>query len=62
MKKASLCGCGQACAAGERCPDFSAAAAPIAIGFVGSAALPAGAAPGTVLQGVDNWKVTFWRP
>lgn len=52
---------GPACAAGERCPDFSASAAPIAIGFLSSATLATGTAAGSVLQGVDNWKVTIWR-
>lgn len=52
---------GPACGATEQCPDFSATAAPLRFGFVTKASLAAGSPAGSVVQGVDNWKVTVWR-
>lgn len=52
---------GPPCGASERCPDFSATAAPLRFGFVTNLGLATGSAAGSVVQGVDNWKVTVWR-
>jgi hypothetical protein len=52
---------GPPCGAGERCPDFSATAAPLHFGFVTALGLAAGSPAGDVVQGVDNWKVTIWK-
>ena len=52
---------GPACAANERCPDFSATAAPLRFGFVTNLGLATGSSAGTVVQAIDNWKVTVWR-
>jgi hypothetical protein len=52
---------GPACGAGEACPDFSAGAAPLSFGYVRSTVSAAGAAAGSTLHGIDNWKVTVWR-
>jgi hypothetical protein len=51
---------GPVCGAGESCPDFSASAAPIRFGFVRESQAKAGVA-GTIVHGIDNWKVTVWR-
>lgn len=50
---------GPACGASDACPDFSAQAAPLRFGFVTSASV--GSRPGSIVQGIDNWKVTVWR-
>lgn len=52
---------GPVCGPAETCPDFSAQAAPIHFGFVTSAQVSAGASPGSIVQGIDNWRVTVWR-
>jgi hypothetical protein len=52
---------GPACGATESCPDFSATAAPLRFGFVTNLGLATGSAAGTVVQGIDNWKVTVWK-
>lgn len=52
---------GPPCAAGEQCPDFSAAAAPLRFRFVTDVTLSAASPGGTLTQGIDNWKVTVWR-
>jgi len=52
---------GPACGAGERCPDFSASAAPLRFGFLVDAT---GASTGTaqkIVHSYDNWKVSVWR-
>jgi len=51
---------GPACAAGESCPDFSATAKQLHFGFTRHSQAAAGSA-GTILHGIDNWKVTVWR-
>lgn len=48
---------GPACSAGQSCPDFSASAAPIRLGFLRFAS--ANTTP--TVHGIDNWKVTVWR-
>lgn len=48
---------GPACAAGQLCPDFSASAPPIRLGFVRFAQ----ASTTPTVHGIDNWKVTVWR-
>lgn len=52
---------GPACGANEKCPDFSATAAPLRFGFMTELGLAAGSPAGFLVQGVDNWKVTVWR-
>ena len=52
---------GPACGPAEACPDFSSQAAPIRVGFRSSAVVISGTSPGSVVQGIDNWKVTVWR-
>lgn len=52
---------GPPCGASEKCPDFSATAAPLRFGFVTNLGLATGSASGSVVQGIDNWKVTVWR-
>ncbi len=52
---------GPACGAAESCPDFAATAAPLRFGFVTNLGLATGSSAGTVVQGIDNWKVTVWR-
>ena len=52
---------GPACGPAEACPDFSAQAAPIRVGFMTSVAVNSSAPPGSIVQGIDNWKVTVWR-
>lgn len=52
---------GPPCGPAEACPDFSPQAAPIHVGFMTSVAVNSGVPPGTVVQGIDNWKVTVWR-
>ena len=52
---------GPPCGAGESCPDFSAAGAPITFGMrtVNDHVDPGPA--GVASQGVDNWRVIVWR-
>lgn len=48
---------GPACGAGQQCPDFSANAPPIRLGFVrfaGVNAIP-------TVHGIDKWSVAVWR-
>lgn len=52
---------GPACGVAEACPDFSAGAAPLRLGFVSEVNLPAGAVAGSITQGIDNWLVSVWR-
>jgi hypothetical protein len=52
---------GPACAGGESCPDFGAAAAPLVFGYVLSAERPAGASGGSGAHGIDNLRITVWR-
>lgn len=52
---------GPACGATEACPDFSAAGAPLRLGFARRAAIPAASPAGSIEHGIDNWKVTVWR-
>jgi hypothetical protein len=52
---------GPPCNAGERCPDFSGSAPPLRFGFVTYVATASSSLPGSLLLGVDNWKVTVWR-
>lgn len=52
---------GPACGANEKCPDFSATAAPLRFGFMTELGLAAGSPAGFLVQGIDNWKVTVWR-
>lgn len=53
---------GPACGAGESCPDFSARGAPLRFGFERRVGLQAGVAAGAIEHGIDNWKVSVWRP
>ena len=49
---------GPACPAGASCPDFSAGAAPLRLGYRRSVF----GRPGiTAVHGIDNWTVTVWR-
>lgn len=52
---------GPACGSGERCPDFSAAGAPLRFGFVTHVSTAPDSATAAFTQGIDNWKVTVWR-
>jgi hypothetical protein len=52
---------GPACTVGESCPDFSATGLPLRLGFsryVHNWVAPAG----SITHGIDNWKVSIWRP
>jgi hypothetical protein len=49
---------GPTCNAGEACPDFSATGSTMRFGYVRTAYTTPG---GSVVQGIDNWKVTVWR-
>ena len=51
---------GAACASNESCPDFSTSAMPLRFGFVRHSQATAGP-PGTIVHGIDNWRVTVWR-
>lgn len=53
---------GPACGASESCPDFSAGGAPLRFGFERRVSRAAGAPPASVEHGIDNWKVSVWRP
>jgi hypothetical protein len=52
---------GPACTAGQSCPDFSAAGAPLRFGYIRQAFLDDGVPAGTVVHGIDNWQVSVWR-
>lgn len=52
---------GPPCNASERCPDFSGSAAPLRFRLVTRLAIASGSPPGSVVLGVDNWKMTVWR-
>ena len=52
---------GPPCNAGERCPDFSSSAPPLRFGLVTQLTVASGSLPGSVVLGIDNWKVTIWR-
>jgi hypothetical protein len=49
---------GPACEAGEACPDFSASASTLRFGYERIAQTTPG---GSVMHGIDNWRVTVWR-
>jgi hypothetical protein len=53
---------GPACGAGELCPDFGAAGGPIRFGVYQENQGGTGFAGGSGGFGIDNWKVTVWRP
>jgi len=53
---------GPACGSGEACPDFSATAAPLRFGFARSVSRSASAAAASIEHGIDNWKISVWRP
>lgn len=53
---------GSACGAGESCPDFSASAPSLHLGFIRSAQQGASTPAATIDQGIDNWTVHVWRP
>jgi len=53
---------GPACGNGESCPDFSAGGAPIRFGFERRVVLGAGFPAGSIEHGIDNWKLSVWRP
>lgn len=53
---------GPACANGESCPDFSASAGALRFGFERRASVRAGVPAGSIEHGIDNWKVSIWRP
>lgn len=52
---------GPPCGVNEKCPDYSATAAPLRFGFVTNLGFASGSSAGSVVQGIDNWKVTVWR-
>ena len=52
---------GPACQTGASCPDFAASAAPLRFGFTRRVTLSAGQPAGTVVHGLDNWRLTVWR-
>ena len=49
---------GPPCAAGERCPDFSALGGPMRFGYW---RISFGVPGRTIAHGIDNWRVTVWR-
>jgi hypothetical protein len=53
---------GPACSTGEACPDFSASAAPLQFGFARSVSRAASAPAASIEHGIDNWKISVWRP
>jgi hypothetical protein len=53
---------GPACGSGLSCPDFSASGAPLRFGFERRVGLLAGVPAGTIQHGIDNWKISVWRP
>ena len=52
---------GPPCGANERCPDFTAGAAPLQFGFTTWVRTASASAAGTLDLGIDNWKVTIWK-
>jgi hypothetical protein len=52
---------GPACSVREACPDFSAQAAPIRLGFATSASLDPSSSTELIVQGIDSWSATVWR-
>lgn len=52
---------GPACTAAEFCPDFSATAAPLRLGYVRAATQAASSPAGVIVHGIDNWQVSVWR-
>lgn len=52
---------GPACVVGVACPDFSAQAPSIRLGFTTAVDLAAGARTDAIVQGIDNWKAMLWR-
>ena len=55
---------GPACSAGESCPDFSAAGAPLSFGYSAFVSLSSASPPGATAHyafAVDNWQVTVWK-
>jgi hypothetical protein len=52
---------GPVCGDGASCLDFSINGKPLRFGFVRDAAVPSRFAAGTIVHGIDNWKVTVWR-
>ncbi len=53
---------GPPCGSGERCPDFTAAAAPLHFGLRSEVVSSTGALAQGVEFGVDNWETLVWRP
>jgi len=53
---------GPACGSGESCPDFSAGGGTLRFGFERRVRLQAGAPAGSIEHGIDNSKVSIWRP
>jgi hypothetical protein len=53
---------GPACGSGEACPNFSAGGAPLRFGFERRVVFRAGLPPGSIEHGIDNWKLSVWRP
>lgn len=51
---------GPACPAGATCPDFSAQGAPIQLGFQSEYEVVGSAVTASVVQGIDNWRITVW--
>lgn len=52
---------GSACGVGEACPDFSAQAAPIRLGFSMMSINGSSSVAGQSVYGIDNWSATVWR-
>lgn len=52
---------GPPCSAGEACPDFSAAGAPITFGLYTVNTFVSEGAAGVASHGVDNWRLSVWR-
>lgn len=53
---------GPPCGSGERCPDFTAGAAPLHFGLRSEVVSSAGAMAQAVEFGIDNWETQVWRP
>ncbi len=53
---------GPACGPAASCPDFSAGGAPLRFGFERRVSLQESAPAGSIKHGIDNWKVSVWRP
>ena len=55
---------GPACGADESCPDFSAAGAPLSLGYSAFVSISSAPPPGTTAHytfGIDNWQATVWK-